>query len=164
MSPALGLRAPLSPFRVTQLSGLGLTPGSVRLTHLIGSVERPPRAKRGLMLIYKLLDVQEWRMAKAAGQYRGSVVDLSDGYLHFSTADQVVETAAIHFAGRHDLVMLTVDARRLGDALRWEPSRGGGLFPHLYAPLLVSTVVAEVELPSDVAVATAVADALDQAP
>ena len=67
-----------------------------------------------------------------AGNFRGSTADLRDGFIHFSTAAQVKETAAKHFAGQDDLVLLRVDAEKLGDALKWEPSRGGALFPHLY--------------------------------
>ena len=110
--------------------------------------------------VYKLLSTQEWRDAQAAGEFRGSEIDLADGYVHFSTAEQVVETAARHFAGQRGLSMLTVDADQLGDALRWEPSRGGDLFPHLYGPLLVSAVLAEVDLDEAVPVDHAVAQAL----
>jgi len=77
----------------------------------------------------------------AAGVFEGSAVDLADGYMHFSTADQAEETARRHFAGRGDLILLTVDADALGGALRWEPSRGGALFPHLYAALPVAQVL-----------------------
>ncbi len=68
-------------------------------------------------------------------------VDLRDGFIHFSTAEQAVETAAKHFAGQRDLVLLAVEADALGDALKWEPSRGGALFPHLYAPLDLTLVL-----------------------
>jgi uncharacterized protein (DUF952 family) len=112
------------------------------------------------MMIYKLLGVHEWRDAEAAGEFRGSAVDLADGYLHFSTAEQVVETAARHFAGRRGLVLLSVDTERLGEDLRWESSRGGALFPHLYATLPRHAVVAVVELPDDAPVDQAVAQAL----
>jgi uncharacterized protein (DUF952 family) len=111
-------------------------------------------------MIYKLLATDEWRAARAAGAFLGSAVDLADGYIHFSTAAQVVRTAELYFAGQTGLTMLTVDGAPLGDDLRWEPSRGGDLFPHLYAPLPVSAVVAEVELPSTVPVDEAVAAAL----
>ena len=111
-------------------------------------------------MIYKLLSAKEWQAAKAAGKYAGSGVDLADGFVHFSTAEQVVETAARHFAGQHSLAMLTVDADELGEALRWEASRGGDLFPHLYAPLNLSAVVAAVELPDGVPVDQAVAEVL----
>jgi uncharacterized protein (DUF952 family) len=92
--------------------------------------------------IYKLLGEAEWAAAKASGVFAGSVVDLADGYIHFSAADQAQETARKYFAGRSDLVLLTVDADALGPALKWEASRGGALFPHLYAPLAVESVVA----------------------
>jgi uncharacterized protein (DUF952 family) len=113
-------------------------------------------------MIYKLLDTAEWRAARAAGEYRCAAVDLADGYVHFSTAEQVVDTARRYFADQTGVTMLTVDAARLGDALHWEPSRGGDLFPHLYAPLPVAAVVAEVELPPAVPVDEAVAAALDR--
>ena len=112
------------------------------------------------MTIYKLLGVDEWRAAEAAGEFRGSALDLADGYVHFSTAEQVVETATRHFAGRRGLVMLTVDTERLGEDLRWEPSRGGALFPHLYASLPRHAVVAVAELPDDTPVDQAIAQAL----
>jgi len=111
-------------------------------------------------MIYKLLTVREWQAAKEAGEFAGSEFDKADGFVHFSTAEQVVQTAALHFTGQRGLAMLTVDADELGDALRWEPSRGGDLFPHLYAPLKVSAVVAEVELPDGVPVDQAVAEIL----
>jgi uncharacterized protein (DUF952 family) len=114
------------------------------------------------MMIYKLLSAAEWRAAKAAGEYVGSAADLADGYVHFSTAEEVVETAVRYFADQPDLTMLTVDTDPLGDALRWEPSRGGVLFPHLYAPLPVGAVVAEVQLPPGVPVDRAVAEALSR--
>jgi uncharacterized protein (DUF952 family) len=100
-----------------------------------------------LSRIYKILGRSEWRAAKAAGVFAGSAVDLQDGYIHFSTAAQAAETARRHFAGRSDLVVLEVEADDLGEALRWEPSRGGALFPHLYAPLDVARVRAVAEAP-----------------
>lgn len=115
----------------------------------------------GTVLIYKILGIDEWRAAQAAGEFRGSAADLADGYVHLSTAEQVVETAARHFAGQRGLVLLTVDAQRLGEHLRWEPApRRGSLFPHLYASLPLDAVVAEVELADDVPVDQAVAQAL----
>jgi uncharacterized protein (DUF952 family) len=86
-------------------------------------------------LIYKISPEPLWRAAEAAGAFRGAPIDLEDGYIHFSTAAQVRETAAKHFAGEANLLLVAVDADALGDALRYEPSRGGDLFPHLYAPL-----------------------------
>ena len=98
-------------------------------------------------LIYKIASQAQWREAEAAGQFRGAPIDLADGFIHFSTAEQVRETAARHFSGRDDLVLAAVDAGRLGDALRYEVSRGGALFPHLYAPLDFSTVLWVKPLP-----------------
>lgn len=85
--------------------------------------------------IYKILGRAEWDAALAQGRYDGSAVDLADGYIHFSTARQAAETARKHFTGLSDLIVLEVEADDLGAAIRWEPSRGGDLFPHLYAPL-----------------------------
>lgn len=85
--------------------------------------------------IYKILVAEAWAAAQAAGRFDGSAVDLADGYIHFSTAAQAAETARRHFAGREGLVVLEVESDDLGEALRWEPSRGGDLFPHLYGPL-----------------------------
>ena len=85
--------------------------------------------------IYKICTASEWREAERAGVYRGSAVDAKDGFIHFSTAEQAAETAAKWFAGQRDLVLVAVDADALGDKLKWEPSRGGALFPHLYGEL-----------------------------
>lgn len=85
--------------------------------------------------IYKICPRTMWDAALAAGTFAGAPVDLADGYIHFSTAGQARETAAKHFAGQTDLVLVAVDGDALGPALKWEPSRGGALFPHLYAPL-----------------------------
>lgn len=90
--------------------------------------------------IYKLLGAGEWAAALAAGRFEGSEVDRRDGYIHFSTGAQVAETARRYFNGRDDLMLLGLDAELLGAALKWEPSRGGDLFPHLYAPLEVGAV------------------------
>ncbi len=97
--------------------------------------------------IYKILPQALWSEAAAAGSFRGSPLDLADGYIHFSTAAQVRETAAKHFAGVADLVLVAVDADLLGTALEWEASRGGALFPHLYAPLAVKLVASVRPLP-----------------
>jgi uncharacterized protein (DUF952 family) len=86
------------------------------------------------MLIYKILRGPEWAAFDAAGETAGAPIDLADGYIHFSTAAQAAETAAKHFAGAEGLWLLAVETERLGD-LRWEPSRGGQLFPHLYGVL-----------------------------
>jgi uncharacterized protein (DUF952 family) len=91
--------------------------------------------------IYKIVGREEWRAAEAAGVFEGSAVDLADGYIHFSEAGQLRETARKHFAGREDLLLVTIDADRLDPQPVWEPSRGGALFPHLYGPLPVSAAV-----------------------
>jgi uncharacterized protein (DUF952 family) len=91
--------------------------------------------------VYKILKQGEWEAARVAGAFAGSAVDLADGYIHLSTAAQAVETARRHFAGQADLVVLEVEADDLAGAdLRWEPSRGGDLFPHLYGPLPAAAV------------------------
>jgi uncharacterized protein (DUF952 family) len=86
-------------------------------------------------IIYKICPDALWTAAKEAGRFDGAPVDLADGYIHFSTANQVRETAAKHFPGQADLLLVAFDAEPLADALKWEVSRGGALFPHLYAPL-----------------------------
>ena len=93
-------------------------------------------------IAYKIVDAAEWRAAVAEGRYDGAPVDLADGYIHMSTETQLAETARRHFAGRSDLLLLTVDLSKFDDDLVWEPSRGGELFPHLYAPLPVAAVTA----------------------
>ena len=92
--------------------------------------------------IYKILGRDEWLAAREAGTFAGSAVDRRDGYIHFSTAAQAPETARRHFQGQADLVVLEIDSDRLGEALVWEPSRGGALFPHLYASLATEHVKA----------------------
>ena len=91
-------------------------------------------------IVYKLVDRTEWQLAEVFGSFSGSAVDVRDGFIHFSAAAQVRETAARYFPGRADLLLVAVEAQALGAALRWEPSRGGDLFPHLYAPLPLSAV------------------------
>jgi uncharacterized protein (DUF952 family) len=97
--------------------------------------------------IYKICARALWRAAEDAGRFDGAPVDLADGYIHFSTAAQVRETAARHFSGDDDLVLVTVDADALGDALRFEPSRGGALFPHLDGSLPLSAVRGVTPIP-----------------
>ena len=91
-------------------------------------------------LIYKIAPAALWAAAEAAGVFTGAPVDVADGYIHFSTAAQARETAAKHFAGQSDLKLVAVEAAALGPGLKWEPSRGGALFPHLYAPLPLTAV------------------------
>ncbi len=99
----------------------------------------PPRMPEAA---YKIVDAAEWRAAVAEGRYDGAPVDIADGYIHMSTEAQLADTARRHFAGRSDLLLLTVDLSQFGDDLVWEPSRGSDLFPHLYAPLPVAAVMA----------------------
>lgn len=87
---------------------------------------------------FKILSLADWRMTLAEGAYAGSPVDHADGYIHLSAADQLAVTAAKHYAGQSDLVLVEVDLTALGDTLIWEPSRGGALFPHIYGPLPVT--------------------------
>lgn len=89
-------------------------------------------------VIYKICPAQAWARAEETGLFWGSAVDLQDGFIHFSAPDQVEETAARHFRGQTDLLLLAFRPQHLGEALRWEPSRGGALFPHLYGPLAVT--------------------------
>lgn len=86
-------------------------------------------------LIYKIATRDQWSKAETDGVFHGAPVDLADGYIHFSTADQAPDTAAKHFAGQDDLLLVAVSTEALGNALKYEVSRGGALFPHLYAPL-----------------------------
>jgi len=93
------------------------------------------------MLIYKIFRAGEYDHFKSAGTTGGAPVDLADGYIHFSTAEQVTETLARHFSGEDALMLLAVEADLLGEDLKWEPSRGGQLFPHLYRALRGSDVI-----------------------
>lgn len=99
------------------------------------------------MVVFKIVATEEWAKAQAAGVFAGAAIDRADGFIHFSTAEQAPETAAKWFAGRGDLTLAAIDAEALGKALRWEPSRGGALFPHLYGPLPMSAVVWARPLP-----------------
>ncbi len=100
-----------------------------------------------MTLIYKICPRALWEQAERDGVFRGAPVDRADGYIHFSTADQARETAAKHFAGQTDLLLVAVEAEALGEALRWEPSRGGALFPHLYGDLPLRSVAWVQPLP-----------------
>lgn len=97
-------------------------------------------------IIYHMCRRGEWREAEVGGAYAGSSQDRADGFIHFSTADQIVESAARHRAGQDGLVLLAVDAEKLGDGLKWEASRSGALFPHLYGSLPVAAVHAVHDL------------------
>ncbi|MBK1635805.1 DUF952 domain-containing protein [Rhodovulum adriaticum] len=99
------------------------------------------------MLIYKIFRRPEWDAFRAAGRTSGAPVDLADGFIHLSTAEQVTGTAEKHFVGESDLVLVALQADTLGDALKWEPSRGGALFPHLYRDMRMADVVWDKSLP-----------------
>ena len=91
---------------------------------------------------YKILTGEQLHQLLSAGTFKGAPIDLSDGYIHMSTAGQVQETLEKHFAGQSDLHIAAVDLSRLGEAVKWEVSRGGALFPHIYAELPLSAVIA----------------------
>lgn len=95
-----------------------------------------------IVTLFKICPAPLWHESQRRGRFDGAPVDLADGYIHFSTGTQLAETARRHFADQDDLVLLAVPADVLGEALRWEPSRGGALFPHLYGPLPVAAVTA----------------------
>ncbi len=98
-------------------------------------------------MIYKIVPETLWQEARKKGVFEGAAIDLTDGYIHFSTAEQAKRTAELHFAGQAGLLLVAVDGAMLGEALRFEPSRGGDLFPHLYANLPLDAVVWEKPLP-----------------
>ncbi len=100
-----------------------------------------------MRVIYKICPESLWREAETTGSFTGSPIDIQDGYLHFSTAEQVRETATRHFATQSNLLLIAINADALGEALRYEPSRGGDLFPHLYASLPLSSVLWVKPLP-----------------
>jgi uncharacterized protein (DUF952 family) len=100
-----------------------------------------------MSIIFKICPRPLWQHAEETGRFDGAPVDLAGGFIHFSTADQVRETAAKHFAGQDDLLLIAVDGDRLGAALKYEVSRGGALFPHLYAPLDLAAVLWVKPLP-----------------
>jgi uncharacterized protein (DUF952 family) len=101
--------------------------------------------------VYKIIARTDWQLALRAGRFEGAAIDLRDGYIHLSTAAQAAETARLHFAGQAGLALLRLDTAALGPALKWEPSRGGQLFPHLYGPVDCGLVEAVTEMPLDAA-------------
>ncbi|HEY1721241.1 MAG TPA: DUF952 domain-containing protein [Magnetospirillaceae bacterium] len=94
-----------------------------------------------MTIVYKICPAILWAEAERAGVFTGAPIDHKDGYIHFSSAEQTPETAAIHFKGQDSLVLVAVDSDKLGPALKWEVSRGGALFPHLYATLPLSAAL-----------------------
>jgi len=107
-------------------------------------------AERFVTTIYKICERASWRLAEQSGIYRGSAADARDGFIHFSTAAQLAGTLAKHFAGHRELLLVAVEAGALGEALKWEPSRGGDLFPHLYAALPLTAVRWTKPVPDEV--------------
>jgi uncharacterized protein (DUF952 family) len=107
----------------------------------------PLRCMESAMLIFKIFRRPEWDAFRKAGTTAGAPIDLADGFIHISTASQVAETAARHFADESNLVLVALDDKRLGAGLKWEPSRGGQLFPHLYRDLTIADVVWDKSLP-----------------
>lgn len=114
---------------------------------MTGIDQRADTGQTAPMLIYKILRDAEWQALSDSGETLGAPVDLADGFIHFSSAEQVVETAAKHFAGEAGLWLLTCNADDFGRALKWEPSRGGALFPHLYRKLTLDDVEGARPLP-----------------
>ena len=97
--------------------------------------------------VYKILSQAAFEAAQAEGHFAGSADDLRDGFIHLSAVHQLSRTLATHFAGKGSLVLVALDAERFGDDLKWEASRGGALFPHLYAPLDLAAVLSADALP-----------------
>jgi uncharacterized protein (DUF952 family) len=100
-----------------------------------------------MSLIYKIVSAQSWQDARTQDHFAGAAIDLRDGYVHFSTAQQVRETAQLHFAGQDGLLLVAYDASVFDATLKWEASRGGQLFPHVYASLAPSQALSTVPLP-----------------
>ena len=98
-------------------------------------------------LVFKIVPASLWREAEASGVFVGAPIDLADGFIHFSTATQAQETADKHFKGQSDLLLVAVDSDAFGAAMKWEVSRGGALFPHLYAPLKTSAALSVAAIP-----------------
>lgn len=97
--------------------------------------------------VYKVMSRNQWEAMQSAGRFDGAAIDLQDGFIHLSAAGQLQETVAKHFHGQPDLVVVAVDTGSLGTCLRWEISRGGALFPHLYASLRIDSVTETFALP-----------------
>ncbi|MEM6381546.1 MAG: DUF952 domain-containing protein [Pseudomonadota bacterium] len=101
------------------------------------------------MIIFKIEQLSKWAAAQKVGVYSGAPIDLEDGFIHFSTAQQVGETLRKHFSGQSGLALIAVDTDKLGEALVWEPSRGGALFPHLYGDLMMDAVLGSTPIGDD---------------
>lgn len=97
--------------------------------------------------LYKVVSCEDWQQAVSAGVFRGFGIDLEDGFIHLSTGDQVKDTVRRYFSGRTDLMLVSIDSSGLGQTLRWEPSRGGALFPHVHGTIPMSAVLQAEPLP-----------------
>jgi uncharacterized protein (DUF952 family) len=124
----------------------GFQRGGNKITRFFNMLERNDGPGIRVRTIYKICPASIWREAERTGTFRGSVDDLRDGFIHFSTASQVEGTARKHFSGQAGLFLIAIDANGLGDALRWEVSRGGELFPHLYGELDLGHVTAVLDM------------------
>jgi uncharacterized protein (DUF952 family) len=123
---------------------IGLSPGigqTLSQGIACGLDQQGGDAANATMLIYKIFRPEEWSQLQAQGTSDGAPVDIADGYIHFSTAAQVPGTLAKHFAGMQGLMLLACEAGTMAGDLRWEPSRGGDFFPHLYRPLMIADVI-----------------------
>lgn len=120
-----------------------------RVTLLAGGKAASVAPRAMVKPIYKILADAAYDAAKSEGRFVGTADDLRDGFIHFSAGHQVAETLAKHYAGQEELVLLSVDPDRLGAALKWEESRGGDLFPHLYGPLELDAILEEAPLALD---------------
>lgn len=107
----------------------------------MGDTALPDKGKFAPQTAYKILTADQWAQFARGGAFHGAPVDLADGYIHLSTADQMPETLARHFAGQTGLMIAEIDLAMLGDDIRWEPSRGGALFPHYYGGALPMAAV-----------------------
>ena len=114
-----------------------------------------------MTIVYKILAADAWKRAEQSGIFTGSAVDEKDGFIHLSTGLQVRQTAALHFRDQRDLLLVAIDAGRLGDALKYEPSRGGDRFPHLYGTLPTAAALWVKPLPLDASGVHAFPDSLD---
>jgi uncharacterized protein (DUF952 family) len=121
-------------------------PGAAPVRSFVAQTNPPQQDSSPLRTIYKICDASAWREAERQGVFRGSADDQRDGYIHFSTAAQVPDTARKHYFGKTGLFLIAVDADALGEALRWEPSRDDELFPHLYGDLDLGAVTAVLDL------------------
>jgi uncharacterized protein (DUF952 family) len=102
-------------------------------------------ARPGPACVYRVLRAPEWERLRATGLYQGNATDARDGFIHLSSREQVAGTIERHFGGETGLIVVEIDAGRLGERLRWEPSRGGVLFPHLYGLLPMEAVVGRLD-------------------